>query len=93
MQHILERVKHPLTAGKVEPVFRTLKSKLRANWPDGEALFDTLEELVAWYNEDKPHLSLNFERAETPLHGFVRKLTPKDRADHLTAYPEDQVHR
>ena len=93
VQHILERVKHPQTAGKVERVFGTLKSKLRARWPDGDPLFDTLEELMAWYNEEKPHLSLNFERAETPQHAFVRKLPPKARAAYLAAHPEDQVPR
>jgi putative transposase len=93
VQHILERIQHPQTAGKVERVFGTLKSKLKARWPDGEPLFDTLEELVAWYNEDRPHLSLNFRRAETPLHAFVRKLPPKARAIYLRLHPEDEVHR
>ena len=93
VQHLLERIQHPQTAGKVERVFGTLKSKLRAKWPDGEPLFETLEELVAWYNEDRPHLSLNFEHAETPLHAFVRKLPPAARARHLNAHPEDQVPR
>jgi putative transposase len=93
VQHILSRVKHPQTGGKVERVFGTLKTKLRAKWPDGDPLFDSLEELIAWYNEEKPHLSLNFERAETPLHAFVRKLPPKAREEYLRRHPEDRIHR
>jgi hypothetical protein len=34
---------------------------------------------VQWYNEVKPHASLNFERAEMPSRAFVRKLRPKER--------------
>ncbi len=48
---------------------------------------------MAWYNEDRPHLSLNFEHAETPLHAFVRKLPPKARTAYRVALPEDQVPR
>ncbi len=88
VQHLRSRVHHPQTGGKVERVFGTLKPKLRARWPDGERLFDTLEELIWWYNEDKPHLSLRFERAETPLHAFVRKLRPKERGPLLRRRPE-----
>jgi putative transposase len=88
IQHIHSRVHHPQTGGKIERLFGTLKPKLRAKWPDGEPLFDSLEELVAWYNEDKPHLSLDFEHAETPLHAFVRKLRPKERATLLVRRPE-----
>ena len=88
IQHIHSRVHHPQTGGKIERLFGTLKSKLRAKWPDGEPLFDSLEEVVWWYNEDKPHLSLNFEKAETPLHAFVRKLRPKEREALLARRPE-----
>ncbi len=93
-RHIHSRIHHPQTGGKVERLFGTLKPKLKARWPDGEPLFESLEELVAWYNEDKPHLSLDFEHAETPLHAFVRKLRPRERADLLRRRPElGEVHR
>lgn len=94
VQHIHSRVHHPQTGGKIERLFGTLKPKLRAKWPDGEPLFDSLEELMTWYNEDKPHLSLDFEHAETPVHAFVRKLRPKERAQLLARRPDlRQVHR
>jgi len=79
VQHIRGRVKHPQTGGKVERVIGTIKSKLRAEWPDGTKQFSDLDDVVQWYNEVKPHASLNFERAETPSRAFVRKLRPKER--------------
>lgn len=60
------RVKHPQTGGKIERVIGTIKSKVRATWPDGRRQFRDVHEVVAWYNERKPHASLNFEDAETP---------------------------
>lgn len=86
--HIHSRVHHPQTGGKIERLFGTIKPKLKARWPDGEPLFDTLEEVFWWYNEDKPHLSLQFERAETPLHAFLRKLRPTERETLLRRRPE-----
>ena len=37
-----------------------------------------IDELIEWYNYDKPHMSLNFENAETPEQVFWRKL-PKEK--------------
>ena len=88
VRHIHSRVHHPQTGGKIERLFGTLKPKLKGRWPDGEPLFESLEELMWWYNEDKPHLSLDFEHAETPRHAFVRKLRPKERAALLERRPE-----
>jgi len=36
--------------------------------------FDKLEKFVAWYNDKKPHMSLSFNKAETPSEAFVRKM-------------------
>ncbi len=89
VQHIMSRVKHPQTGGKVERVFGTIKSKLKARWPDGEKEFDSLDEIIIWYNTDKPHMSLNYERAETPIQAFIRKLRPGERKSFLKRYKED----
>jgi len=88
VQHIRSRVKHPQTGGKVERLFGTIKSKLRAKWPDGKREFRSLDEIMRWYNEVKPHESLDFEHAETPAHAFVRKLRPKDRKAYLKRLKE-----
>jgi len=71
IRHIFSRVKHPQTNGKMERFFGTVETK------QGE--FPTFDAFVAWYNERRPHMSLDFDRAETPLEAFERKLRPKDR--------------
>jgi len=87
VKHIMSRVKHPQTGGKVERVFGTIKSKLKARWPDGEMEFDSLEEIIVWYNTDKPHMSLN--KAETPIQAFIRKLRPGERKEYLKEHREE----
>ena len=56
-----------------------MKSKARARWPDGTRQFRDVDEVAAWYNDVKPHASLDFDRAETPREAFVRKLRPRER--------------
>jgi len=77
--HIHGRVKHPQTGGKIERVIGTIKASLRRRWPDGRAVFRDVDDVVRWYNGRKPHMSLDFEHAETPLEAFERKLRPKER--------------
>jgi len=70
IKHILARIHHPQTNGKIERFFGTLEQKL--------PLFNNnIHELIHWYNYDKPHMSLDFENAETPEEAFWRKLPPQ----------------
>jgi len=69
IHHILSRVNHPQTNGKVERFFGTVKAKMK--W------FNSVDELMVWYNTVKPHMSLDFEHAERPYEAFVRKM-PKE---------------
>ena len=71
VKHIFSRVKHPQSNGKVERFFGTVRTKA------GE--FPTFEAFVAWYNGRRPHMSLDFDRAETPLEAFERTLRPLER--------------
>jgi len=57
----------------------TVVWELRTERPDGKKEFQSLDEIVRWYNEVKPHESLDFDHAETPAHAFVRKLRPTER--------------
>jgi len=66
IEHIFARVKHPQTNGKMERWFVTYKQH--------RDRFDKLEKFVAWYNNEKPHISLNFNKAETPSEAFIRKV-------------------
>ncbi len=66
IRHVLARVSHPQTNGKVERFFRTVKDKL--------AEFGSLDELMEWYNTVRPHMSLNLEEIETPYQAYARKM-------------------
>ena len=70
-RQVLSRVSHPQTNGKVERFFRTVKEKL------GE--FDgDVDQLMEWYNDKRPHTSLNLDAIETPLSG-VRQEGARSR--------------
>ena len=66
IMQILCRIKHPQSNGKVEKFFDLYKNK--------RSLFKTKEEFIGWYNEIRPHRSLNFEALETPQQAFIRKM-------------------
>jgi putative transposase len=64
-EHILARVKHPQSNGKVERLFYTIKRLL----DEGKSL----EEAVRFYNEERPHMSLENGHLRTPLTAFYEK--------------------
>jgi putative transposase len=66
IQQILCRIKHPQSNGKVEKFFDLYKNK--------RGLFKAKEDFMLWYNEVRPHSSLNFEALETPSQAFIRKM-------------------
>jgi putative transposase len=66
IEQILCGVNHPQTNGKVEK-WHDLYIRHRGR-------FGCLEDLLVWYNEEKPHGALNLEIAETPSQAFVRKM-------------------
>ncbi|MBI2575955.1 transposase, partial [Candidatus Woesearchaeota archaeon] len=66
IKQILCRIKHPQSNGKVEKWFETYDNHRFA--------FATIEEFMRWYNEKRPHRSLNFAILETPQQAFVRKM-------------------
>jgi putative transposase len=66
IKQILCRIKHPQSNGKVEKFFDLYQNK--------RSLLKTKEDFIAWYNEVRPHRSLNFEVLETPQQAFIRKM-------------------
>ena len=64
--HVLCGVGHPQTNGKLE--------KLHDLYIKHRGRFGCLEGFVVWYNEEKPHGSLNLDIAETPSQAFIRKM-------------------
>ena len=65
IKQILCRIKHPQSNGKVEKWFECYDKHRKA--------FKTKEDFLHWYNEIRPHRSLNFETLETPKQAFIRK--------------------
>jgi putative transposase len=72
IKHILARVNHPQTNGKLERFYGVYEQK--------QHQFKSIDEYVQWHNEIKPHLSLNIEALETPIQAFQRKL-PLEKAE------------
>ena len=73
IKHILCRVNHPQTNGKLERFYGVLEDKMIHR-----AQIASIPEYVHWHNQIKPHMSLNWENLETPIQAFQRKL-PEDR--------------
>lgn len=65
IKHILCRIKHPQSNGKSEKFNDLYKNHRHA--------FATKEGFTKWYNEIRPHRSLNYEELETPEQAFWRK--------------------
>lgn len=66
IKQILCRVKHPQSNGKIERWFGLYRQKRH--------MYNSLQDFVYWYNQIKPHLSLNFDELETPIQAFRRKF-------------------
>ena len=66
INHILGRVHHPQTNGKIERFYETFQSKIQH--------FNSMEEFVIWYNTKRPHMSLNWDQLETPIQAFYKKI-------------------
>ena len=69
IRHILARVRHPQTNGKLERFHGVIQQRLHE--------FGDIRDLVRWYNHVRPHKSLDWDSLETPARAFVRKM-PKE---------------
>lgn len=76
IKHVLGRVNHPQTNGKEERAFGTVKAKI-------EHFGGSADATVHWYNEVKPHMSLDYANLETPAQAFTRKM------HHLSSCPSN----
>ena len=65
IKHILTRYNHPQSNGKVERWFQVYKQKRED--------YESFEEFIVWYNEIRPHRSLDWSIMETPKKAFYRK--------------------
>ena len=62
-------MKHPPTNGKIEKLFDTYEKH--------RDRFEQLDDFIDWYNNKRPHMSLKFNKAETPSEAFMRKMRPE----------------
>jgi transposase InsO family protein len=69
IKQVLCGVNHPQTNGKLE--------KLHDLYINHRGRFECLEAFVDWYNNEKPHGSLNLEIAETLGQVFIHKMRPE----------------
>ena len=74
IKHIIGKVNHPQTCGKIERFFGEVERRLYT-WHD----FKTLDEVVHWINYLLPSRSLDFDKLETPAQAFKRKMHYKRR--------------
>ena len=65
IQHIKARIKHPQTNGKLERWFQTFTHL--ANH------FGNIHKAIKYYNEERPHMSLENGHLRTPMQAFVEK--------------------
>ena len=68
IKHLLARVRHPQTNGKIERLFGEFNRKLY--------LAHSMNDFVHWWNEVKPHESLDWENFETHSLAFQRRMPP-----------------
>jgi len=80
VKHIKARVKHPQSNGKMERAGGTLK-RLYTH-------FNDWTQTVLYYNFERPHMSLQMERCETPFQAYVRKLHYKKRNSFIKTHQE-----
>jgi len=67
--HILSRVRHPQTNGKIEKFFDIFDKKVK--------FFNSVEEFMEWYNTVRPHGALNLKEAETPVQAYHARMAPR----------------
>jgi putative transposase len=68
IKHTLCKVGRPQSNGKIERFFQTYD---KHRWRLG-----TVSEFLAFYNEERPHMSLDWDNLETPAEAFDRLLLP-----------------
>jgi transposase InsO family protein len=70
IEHTLCAVGQPQSNGKIERFFQTYDKQ---RWR-----FGTLDEFLTFYNQERPHMSLNWDELETPDDAFDRLLPTAD---------------
>ena len=79
MRQMPARVKHPQTNGKLGRIHGEIQRKL----PEFEAILmrtsDPIDLFMQWYNYERPHMSLDYDRLETPWEAFRERCSCRNR--------------
>jgi len=70
IKHIVGRVHHPETNGKVEKFFDIFEKKVK--------FFNSVDEFMNWYNFIRPHGAFDIERLETPAVIYYQRLPKRE---------------
>lgn len=70
IKHVLSRVHHPQTNGKIEKFFDIFDKKIK--------FFSSIDEFMEWYNNVRPHGALNLKEMETPVQAYYSRMPQKD---------------
>ena len=79
--HILAKVKHPQTNGKIERWFQTYEAN--------RYRFASFQEFIDWYNKRRPHQSLDWSTFETPEKAFYRKAVDNIRSNCISMFARE----
>jgi putative transposase len=66
VRHIVARVKHPQTNGKIERFYGEIERRIKRS--------SSIDEIVHWHNAIKPHMSLDYDE---PCNVFWYRLPPE----------------
>lgn len=79
--HILARVKHPQTNGKMERWFQTYQKNRER--------FTSFQQFADWYNKRRTHMSLDWDNMETPEMAFYRKAVDLIRSNAIAMFARE----
>ncbi len=74
IKHILARVNHPQTNGKLERLHGEIQHKLPQFESIMQRVNNPIDLFMRWYHMDRVHMSLDTENRETPVQAFARKM-------------------
>ena len=85
IKHILIKYNHPQSNGKIERWFQEYKRKRKD--------YETFEDFIYWYNDIRPHRSLDWDNLETPNKAFYRKAVDIIRGNCIQMITREEEKR
>ena len=80
IRQVLAGVRHPQTDGRLERLHGEIHCKLHGSKEVMTGKSGPIDLSVRWYNYDRPHMSPDWDRQETPAQAFARKMPEEGQA-------------